>query len=217
MKKSIGPRTMAFPTPVWVVGTYDQDGKPNAMTAAWASICCSKPPAIGVSLRKATYSYGNIVQHQAFTISVPSEAHVREADYLGMATGKEVNKFAATRLTPVASTLVDAPYVAEFPLVLECRVIHTLEIGLHTLFIGEILDVKADERVLGEKGFPGHRRSPAHHLRPRDSHLSRHREIFGPGLRRRPGPHVVDKINLLRKVPVGAVREPTLQKLLWVE
>jgi flavin reductase (DIM6/NTAB) family NADH-FMN oxidoreductase RutF len=154
LKKSIGPRTMAFPTPVWVVGTYDQDGKPNAMTAAWASICCSKPPAIGVSLRKATYSYGNIVQHQAFTISVPSEAHVREADYLGMATGKEVNKFNAARLTPVASTLVDAPYVAEFPLVLECRVIHTLEIGLHTLFIGEILDVKADEHVLGEKGFP---------------------------------------------------------------
>jgi flavin reductase (DIM6/NTAB) family NADH-FMN oxidoreductase RutF len=148
LKKSIGPRTMAFPTPVWVVGTYDQDGKPNAMTAAWASICCSKPPAIGVSLRKATYSYGNIVQHQAFTISVPSEAHVREADYLGMATGKEVNKFAATRLTPVASTLVDAPFVAEFPLVLECRLIHTLEIGLHTLFIG------ADENVLGEKGFP---------------------------------------------------------------
>jgi flavin reductase (DIM6/NTAB) family NADH-FMN oxidoreductase RutF len=154
LKKSIGPRTLAFPTPVWVVGTYDQDGKPNAMTAAWASICCSKPPAIGVSLRKATYSYGNIVQHQAFTISVPSEAHVREADYLGMATGKEVNKFAATRLTPVASTLVDAPFVAEFPLVLECRLIHTLEIGLHTLFIGEILDVKADEGVLGEKGFP---------------------------------------------------------------
>ena len=75
MKKSIGPRTMAFPTPVWVVGTYDQEGKPNAMTAAWASICCSKPPAIGVSLRKATYSYGNIVVGQAFTISVPSEAH----------------------------------------------------------------------------------------------------------------------------------------------
>jgi flavin reductase (DIM6/NTAB) family NADH-FMN oxidoreductase RutF len=154
MKKSIGPRTMAFPTPVWVVGTYDQHGKPNAMTAAWASICCSKPPAIGVSLRKATYSYGNIVQRQAFTISVPSEDHVREADYLGMATGQEVNKFSATRLTPVASTLVDAPFVGEFPLVLECKVIHTLEIGLHTLFIGEILDVKAEESVLGANGFP---------------------------------------------------------------
>jgi flavin reductase (DIM6/NTAB) family NADH-FMN oxidoreductase RutF len=154
MKKSIGPRTMAFPTPVWVVGTYDQNDRPNAMTAAWTSICCSKPPAIGVSLRKATYSYGNIVRRQAFTISVPSEAHVREADYLGMASGKEVNKFAATRLTPVASTLVDAPYIEEFPLVLECKVIHTLEIGLHTLFIGEILDVKADESVIGENGFP---------------------------------------------------------------
>jgi flavin reductase (DIM6/NTAB) family NADH-FMN oxidoreductase RutF len=154
MKKSIGPRTMAFPTPVWVVGTYDQDDKPNAMTAAWASICCSKPPAIGVSLRKATYTYGNLIQRQAFTISVPDEAHVREADYLGMATGREVNKFAVARLTPAASTVVDAPYVEEFPLILECKLIHTLEIGLHTLFIGEVLDVKADEIVLGEKGFP---------------------------------------------------------------
>jgi flavin reductase (DIM6/NTAB) family NADH-FMN oxidoreductase RutF len=154
MKKSIGPRTMAFPTPAWVVGTYDAAGKPNAMTAAWASICCSSPPCIGVSLRKATYSYGNIVARQAFTISVPSEAYVREVDYLGMATGKEVNKFAAARLTPMASTLVDAPYVEEFPLVLECKVIHTLEIGLHTLFIGEILDVKVDQNVLGDQGFP---------------------------------------------------------------
>jgi flavin reductase (DIM6/NTAB) family NADH-FMN oxidoreductase RutF len=154
MKKSIGPRTMAFPTPVWVVGTYDVNDKPNAMTAAWASICCSNPPAICVSLRKATYTYGNIVARQAFTISIPSEAHVREADYLGMATGKDVNKFAAARLTPVASDLVDAPFVGEFPLILECRLIHTLDIGLHTLFIGEILDVKADETVLGEKGFP---------------------------------------------------------------
>ncbi len=154
MKKSLGARTLAFPTPVWVVGTYDQDGKPNAMTAAWAGICCSKPPCVAVSLRKATYSYGNIVARQAFTISVPSEAHVREADYLGMATGKEVNKFAAARLTPVNSTVVDAPYVKEFPLVLECKLLHTLEIGLHTQFIGEILDVKADPEVLGDKGLP---------------------------------------------------------------
>ena len=154
MKKSIGPRTMAFPTPVWVVGTYDANDKPNAMTAAWASICCSKPPAIGVSLRKATYTYGNLMARRAFTISVPDETHVREADYLGMASGKDVNKFATARLTPVASSVVDAPYVEEFPLVIECKLIHTLEIGLHTLFIGEIIDVKADEIVIGEHGFP---------------------------------------------------------------
>ncbi len=154
MKKSLGARTLAFPTPVWVVGTYDAAGKPNAMTAAWAGICCSKPPCVAVSLRKATYSYGNLVARRAFTISVPSEAHVREADYFGMATGKEVNKFAAARLTPVNSTVVDAPYVKEFPLVLECKLLHTLEIGLHTQFIGEILDVKADPEVLGDKGLP---------------------------------------------------------------
>ena len=154
MKKSLGARTLAFPTPVWVVGTYDQDGKPNAMTAAWAGICCSKPPCVAVSLRKATYSYGNLMARRAFTISVPSEAHVREVDYFGMATGKEVNKFAAARLTPVNSTVVDAPYVKEFPLVLECKLLHTLEIGLHTQFIGEILDVKADPEVLGDKGLP---------------------------------------------------------------
>jgi len=154
MKKSIGPRTLAFPTPVWVVGTYDVNGKPNAMTAAWGGICCSKPPCVAVSLRKATYSYGNLVHRRAFTVSVPSEAHVREADYFGMASGREVNKFAAARLTPVGSTLVDAPFVKEFPLVLECKLIHTIEIGLHTQFIGEILDVKADASVLGDKGFP---------------------------------------------------------------
>jgi flavin reductase (DIM6/NTAB) family NADH-FMN oxidoreductase RutF len=154
MKKSLGPRTLAFPTPVWVVGTYGPDGQPNVMTAAWTSICCSSPPCVAVSLRKATYSYGNIVARQAFTINIPSEEHARAADYFGMVTGREVNKFAVSRLTPVASSLVDAPYVKEFPLILECKVIHTLEIGLHTQFIGEILDVKADAAVLGDKGFP---------------------------------------------------------------
>ena len=77
MKKSLGPRTLAFHTPVWVVGVYDKNGKPNAMTAAWAGVCCSKPPCVAVSLRKATYSYGCIVFRRAFTINVPSEAHVR--------------------------------------------------------------------------------------------------------------------------------------------
>jgi len=154
MKKSLGARTMAFPTPVWVVGTYDAEGKPNVMTAAWAAICCSQPPCVSVSLRKATYTYGNLLLKKAFTISIPPEAYVKEADYFGIASGKAVNKFTTSGLTPVKSDLVDAPYVQEFPLVLECKVIHTLEIGLHTLFVGEILDVKAEEAVLGEKGLP---------------------------------------------------------------
>ncbi len=154
MKKSFGPKTLVFPTPVWIVGTYDKEGKPNAMAAAWGGICCSRPPCVGVSLRKATYSYGCIVERKAFTISVPSEAHAKEADYIGIASGKDVDKFAATKLTPVRSTFVDAPYVGEFPLVLECKLLHAVEIGLHTQFIGEILDVKAEESVIGETGLP---------------------------------------------------------------
>ena len=145
---------MAFPTPAWVVGTYDANDKPNAMTAAWASICCSKPPAIGVSLRKATYSYGNIITRKAFTINIPSEAHAKETDYAGMVSGKNTNKFEKTGLTAVKSDLVDAPYVKEFPMVLECKVLDIHEIGLHTQFVGEIMDVKVDESVLDENGLP---------------------------------------------------------------
>jgi len=154
MKVSLGAKALIFPVPAWVVGTYDKDGKPNVMTAAWGGICCSKPPCVAVSLRKATYTYGNIVERKAFTISVPSEKYVKETDYFGLASGKDSDKFAVTGLTPVKSDLVDAPYVGEFLLTLECRLLHTVEIGWHTQFIGEIIDVKADESVMEEDGLP---------------------------------------------------------------
>lgn len=154
MKKSLGSRTLAFPTPAWVVGTYDKEGKPNVMTAAWGGICCSKPPCVTVSLRQATYTYGNIMKRKAYTVSIASETYAKETDYFGIVSGRNVDKFSVAGLTPVKSDLVDAPYVKEFPLVLECKVIHTLEIGLHTQFIGEILDVKADSSILDENGLP---------------------------------------------------------------
>ena len=154
MKKSLGAKPLALPTPVWIVGTYDREGKPNVMTVAWGGICCSKPACINVSLRKATYTYDSIIERKAFTVNIPSEKHVMEADYFGIATGRKTDKFAVAGLTPVKSDLVDAPYVEEFPLVLECRMTHKVEIGLHIQFIGEIMDVKAEESVLGEKGLP---------------------------------------------------------------
>ena len=145
---SLGANTFAPVTPVWVVGTYDHAGKPNVMTAAWAGICCSKPPCVYVSLRKATYTYGNIMERKAFTISFPSEKFAKEADYFGIVSGKDTDKFSEAKLTPVKSDFVDAPYVKEFPMVFECKLIKTIKIGLHTEFIGEILDVKAHENVL---------------------------------------------------------------------
>ncbi|HML03884.1 MAG TPA: flavin reductase family protein [Candidatus Bathyarchaeia archaeon] len=154
MKKSLGARTLTSPTPVWLIGTYDKEGKPNLMTAAWVGICCSQPPCVCVSLRKTTYTYGNIVERKAFTVNIPGEANVEKSDYIGTATGKSIDKFSKSKLTAVRSSVVNAPYVQEFPLIVECRVIQTIEIGLHTEFVGEIMDVKADSSVLNDRGLP---------------------------------------------------------------
>jgi flavin reductase (DIM6/NTAB) family NADH-FMN oxidoreductase RutF len=153
MKKSLGAKALVYPAPVLVVGTFDKAGKPNVMTASWGGICCSQPPCVAVSLRTATYSYANIRERKAFTISLPSEAYLKEADYFGMISGKDTDKFAATKLTAIKSDLVDAPYVKEFPLILECKLVHVVELGLHTQFVGEVVDVKAEEGVLANDGL----------------------------------------------------------------
>ena len=154
MKKSLGAATHAMPTPVWLVGTYDKDGKPNIATVAWGGICSSDPPSVTVSLRKARHSYDAILERKAFTINVASEKFAREADYAGIASGRNADKFRAAGLTPVRSELVDAPYIAEFPLIFECRLLRTVDDGAHTQFIGEIIDVKAEEDVLDSNGVP---------------------------------------------------------------
>lgn len=102
------------------------------MTAAWGGISCSDPPCISISLREATYTYHSILESKAFTISIPSEDHVQEADYFGIASGMDVDKFRATGLTPVKSEVVNAPYVGEFPFVVECELLQHVKIGLHT-------------------------------------------------------------------------------------
>ena len=154
MKKSIGAITVVFPTPVFVVGTYDKNDKPNAMVVAWGGICCSDPACVSISLREATYTYANILEKKAWTINIPSEAQIKEADYFGIVSGRAEDKFAATGLTAVKSELVNAPCIKEFPLTLECSLLHAVKVGLHTLFIGQIKDVKADEYALTKEGFP---------------------------------------------------------------
>jgi flavin reductase (DIM6/NTAB) family NADH-FMN oxidoreductase RutF len=154
MKRSLGPKTLIYPTPTWIVGSYDHEGRPNGMTTAWGGICCSDPPCVAVSLRKATYSHGSLIKRQAFTISVPTQSQATEADYFGLVSGRDTDKFAAIGWTPVRGGLVDAPYVEECPLVLECKVVHVFELGLHTQFVGQILDVKANEDVLDATGMP---------------------------------------------------------------
>jgi len=152
VKQSLGAKTLIYPTPVLVVGSYHAAGRPNVMTAAWGGIACSKPPCVSVSLRAATATHGNIIARKAFTISLPSGAQAAAADYFGLVSGRKTDKFAATGLTPLRSELVDAPYVAEFPLIVECAVVQVHELGLHTQFIGEVKDVKIEEACLDAEG-----------------------------------------------------------------
>lgn len=153
MKKSLGARNI-LPVPVWVIGSYDKEGKPNVMTSAWVGICCSKPPCVTISLRRATYTFGNIMERKAFTVNIPSELFAKEVAYFGSVSGRDVNKLSTAGLTPIKSDLVDAPYIGEFPLVVECKLLQTFELGSHTMFIGEIMDVKANKSILGEDGLP---------------------------------------------------------------
>lgn len=147
-KVSLGAKTMTLPTPAWLIGTYDAAGKPNLMTAAWGGICCSKPVCMTVSLQKPRHSYAAIMERKAFTINVAGEADVAKVDYCGIVSGRDHDKFAACGYTAVKSALVDAPYVGECPLVIECKVIHIQDLGQHTMFVGEVLDVKVEETAM---------------------------------------------------------------------
>lgn len=152
MKKSLGAKTLAYPAPVFIVGTYDVKNVPNIMNAAWGGICCSEPPCVCVAVRAQRYTYANIIDRKAFSISIPSREQMAAADFVGITSGKNINKFEATGLTAEKAQFVDAPYVKEFPVAIECKLIKELPLGTHTLFIGEIKDVKANEEVLDENG-----------------------------------------------------------------
>lgn len=154
MKKSMGAKTILFPTPIIIVSTYDHEGKANAMSVAWGGICCSDPPCIAISIRKATYTYENIMKRKAFTANIAGEDMVEKMDYLGITSGRNVDKLEKMGFTTERCYIVDAPFIREFPLMIPCSVIRIIEIGLHTQFIGEIMDVKVEEGYLDKEGNP---------------------------------------------------------------
>jgi len=154
MRLSLPAQTILLPSPVLIIGTYGSDGRPNIMTAAWGGIASSKPPCVSVSLREATLTYHNIKQTEAFTVNIPSEKHFQEADFVGLASGRECDKFKETRLTPEKSKLVNAPIVKEFPYALECKLVRRVDLGTHTMFIGEIVGMVANSEALSPNQLP---------------------------------------------------------------
>lgn len=147
-KLSFGKDPLFYPLPVLLIASYDINDKPNVMTASWGGICNSEPLSLCVSIRPERWTHASILKRKAFTVGIASESMAKAADYVGMASGRNEDKFAVTGWTAVKARQVDAPYVGECPVVLECRLTNTLELGTHTMMIGAVEDTKVDEACL---------------------------------------------------------------------
>ena len=152
MKRELPAYAVLPPCPVTVVCTYDAEEKPNGLAVSWTGIAVSEPPHVMIAVRPGRYSHAALCERGEFTMNIPSEDQMREADYFGITSGRKTDKFADLGLTPVSSEQVHAPMIAEFPLSLACRVVSRQEIGSHSVFIAEILAVYADERILDPAG-----------------------------------------------------------------
>jgi flavin reductase (DIM6/NTAB) family NADH-FMN oxidoreductase RutF len=148
MMKELNSKYLSYPQGIFVVCSYDKQRKPNLMTVTLGGMCSHKPPSFFVSIRPACYSYQNIQERRAFTVNVPSSDYLREVDYVGLVSGSKTDKFSVCGLTAVESESVDAPYIEEFPTHAECKLSKTVDLGTHTMFIGEIVCIRGKESVL---------------------------------------------------------------------
>ena len=146
-RKNLGAKPYLFPQPVMIIATYDADGKPNAMNAAWGGIVGSDEIIFDLGSHKTT---DNIRLKKAFTISIADAAHVIPCDYVGIVSGNKVpDKFDRTGFTVTKSEFVDAPVINELPVALECDLLDVID---GSKFIGKIKNVSVDESVLGSNG-----------------------------------------------------------------
>lgn len=149
MRKNFGPKTMCYPMPVYIIATYNADGTPNAMNAAWGGI--SEDKEISICIDSAHKTAENLQTRKAFTVAMATAKYVTACDYVGIVSGnKEPDKFAKAGFHAVKSEFVDAPLIAELPMALECRVISYDEESCR--LVGQIVNVSVEESVLDEKG-----------------------------------------------------------------
>lgn len=145
MRTNFKPKPVSYPQPVYIVGTYDKDGVPNAMNAAWGMI--SDFTQISLSLSADHKTVKNFLVTKAFTVSIGTEEQVKACDYVGVVTGNKVtDKFAKAGFHATKSAFVNAPIIDELPMTLECELIsYSEETGI---CVGEIKNISADESIL---------------------------------------------------------------------
>ncbi len=149
MRKNFGAKAILYPMPVLIIGTYDENNVPDAMNAAWGGI--SEETEISICVDDSHKTAENIIAKGAFTVSIADKENVVAADYVGIVSGNdEPDKIKKAGWTAIKSEFVDAPLFEELPMALECKLIsYDKE---HCRLVGEIVNVCADERILGDDG-----------------------------------------------------------------
>jgi len=152
MKVSKNPYNALFPCPVVLVTSVNSSGKPNIITLAWAGTVCSEPPMIGLGINPKRYSYTLIDESGEFVVNIPTTSILKSTDLCGTVSGRDVDKFAETGLSPEPSEKVKPPLIKECPVNIECAVKNKIPLGSHHLFLGEVVLVHVDEELLNSSG-----------------------------------------------------------------
>ncbi len=146
------PGNMLNPVPAVMVSVTDKEGKSNIITVAWAGTVCTNPPMVSISVRPSRYSYQILEETGEFVINLTNESLVKACDYCGVVSGRDVDKFAKTGLTPIPMEHVHAMGIEESPVNMECKIIEKRELGSHTMFIAEVVGVTVDDQYMDETG-----------------------------------------------------------------
>lgn len=146
------PGNMIYPVPAVLVTVADCEGNSNIITIAWTGTICTNPPMAYISVRPERYSYHMLRESGEFVINLTTESMAYATDYCGVRSGRNVDKWKETGLTPVLAQTVKAPVIAESPVAIECRVTEVKELGSHHMFLAEVTGVSVDEQWLNERG-----------------------------------------------------------------
>lgn len=148
-KIQAGPKTWIYPKPTFLIGT-NIDDKPNFMAVGWCGVANSEPPMISVAIQPHRYTYKGILQNLVFSINVPSVDLVKETDYCGIQSGAREDKVEACRFSVFYGKLGKAPLIEQCPINLECKVLHILVLGSHSLIIGRVEETHVLESCLND-------------------------------------------------------------------
>lgn len=142
---------MLYPLPAVLVSTRGRDGKDNLLTVAWTGTINTNPPMVYISVRKSRYSYQALHETGVFVINLTTENLAGAADFCGVRSGRDLDKFAYCGLHKEEADQIDAALVEESPVNIECRVTEEKELGSHVMFLAEVLAVHADSAYMDEK------------------------------------------------------------------